>query len=139
MLLNRPKRPRTVKGFAGTMTDPTEVLDAYLDAIAARDFPRARNLLSDQNFTTRSPISQFDSADAYIADISRVGPILEALERRKTFVDGNDVCAIVNYVTRMDRRQVSPVVHLMRVERGKITAIETFFDARDYAAMFDVG
>lgn len=121
------------------MTDPTEVLDAYLDAIAARDFPRARNLLSDQNFTTRSPISQFDSADAYIADISRVGPILEALERRKTFVDGNDVCAIVNYVTRMDRRQVSPVVHLMRVERGKITAIETFFDARDYAAMFDVG
>jgi hypothetical protein len=38
----------------------------------------------------------------------------------------------------MDQRQVSPVVHWMRVDDGKISYIETLFDARQYAAMFDV-
>jgi ketosteroid isomerase-like protein len=117
---------------------PAEIVDAFFDAIAARDFPRVRSLLSDDGFSTHSPIAAFNNADAYVADISRVGPILEAVQRRKTFVDGNDVCAIVDYVTRMDRRQVSPVAHLMQVHQGKITFIETFFDAREYAAMFDI-
>lgn len=115
---------------------PKEIVHAYLDAIAARDFARARTWLSDERFSTRSPISNFTSADAYITDIARVGPILESVERRKTFVDGNDVCVILNYVTRMDARQVSPVVHWMQVADDKIVYIETWFDARQYAAMF---
>ncbi|MFL6712015.1 MAG: nuclear transport factor 2 family protein [Sulfurifustis sp.] len=115
-----------------------DIVHAYLDAIAARDFQRARSFLSDHDFSTRSPISTFDSADAYVADISRIGPILENIERRKIFVDGEDVCAILDYVTRMDQRQVSPVAHWFHLARGKITSIESFFDARGYAEMFDV-
>ena len=118
---------------------PAEVVDAYLGAIAARDFARARSWLADERFATRSPIASFTDADAYIADISRVGAILERMDRRRTFVDGEYVCAIVDYVTHMDQRQVSPVVHLMRVERGKIRSIESFFDARAYAEMFELG
>lgn len=119
-------------------TAPKEIVDAYLEAIAARDFALARAWLSDKRFSAHSPISEFDSADRYIADLTRVGPILEGIERRKTFVDGNDVCVILNYITRMDQRQVSPVVHWMRVDDGKINYVETLFDARQYAAMFDV-
>ena len=121
-----------------TQIMPLEVVDAYFRALAARDFQRVRQLLADRGFTSHSPISEFSDADAYITDIARVGPILEAIERRKTFVDGADVCAIVAYVTRMDRRQVSSVVHWMRVDAGKIVSVETFFDARRYAAMFEV-
>ena len=117
---------------------PSEVVNAYIDAIAARDFPRARAWLSDGRFSTRSPISAFESADAYVTDISRVGLILEGIERRRVFADGNDVCVILNYITRMDRRQVTPVVHWMRVEDGKIVSIETFFDARAYDAFFRI-
>lgn len=117
---------------------PANIVDAYFAAIAARDFERARTWLADEVFSTRSPIAAFDDADAYIADISRVGPILEGMQRRQTFVDGNHVCAIVEYVTRMDRRQVSPVVHLLRIDKGRIASIESFFDARAYAEMFDV-
>jgi hypothetical protein len=117
---------------------PKEIVDAYLDAIAARDFGLARTWLSDRGFSSRSPISEFQNADAYVVDITRVGPILEGIERRKTFVDENDVCVVLNYITRMDQRQVSPVVHWMRIDDGKISSIETFFDARQYAAMFDV-
>lgn len=119
--------------------NPAEVVNAYLDAIAAGDFVRARRCLADQDFSNRSPISTFDNADAFIADISRVGAILERLERRKLFVDGNDVCVILDYVTYMEKRQVTPVVHWMRVVGGKITTIETFFDARIYEALFQIG
>lgn len=116
--------------------EPQQIVQSYLDAIVARDFDRARRLLADERFFQRSPIASYDSADAYVADITRVGAILEGIERRRMFVDGADVCVVVNYVTRMDRRQVTPVVHWMRVEQGKIFSIETFFDARGYDEMY---
>jgi len=115
-----------------------EILHAWLDAIADRDFDRARRYLADTGFEHRSPISHGDDADAYIADISRVGAILESVETRKVFARGNEVCVVVDYVTHMDKRRVTPAVHLMRIDRGKIAAIETFFDARSYAEMFTV-
>lgn len=115
---------------------PDQVAHAYLDAINARDFERARGFLADDRFRQRSPIGAFEDADAYVADISRIGAILEGIERRRTFVDGDEVCLVVNYITRMDGRQVTPVVYWMRVDSGKICSIETFFDARGYDEMY---
>lgn len=117
---------------------PRELVAAYFEAFAARDFERMLTYLSDQRFSYRSPIATFDRAEAFVRDISRIGPILEAIERRKTFCEGNDVCSILDFKTRMDRLQVTPVVHLATVEDGKIVAIETFFDAREYAKLFEV-
>jgi ketosteroid isomerase-like protein len=116
-----------------------DVVNGYLDAIAARDFERARRFLADRGFSNHSPISTFDNADAFVADISRVGSILERMVQRRIFVDGDEVCVILDYVTHMHRRQVTPVVHWMRVVDGKIAAIETFFDARVYEGLFELG
>ena len=116
-----------------------EVVTAYLDAIATGDFARARACLADKDFSNRSPISTFDDADAFIADISRVGAILERMQLRKVFVDRDEVCVILNYVTHMQQRQVTPVVHWLRIADGKIAAIETFFDARVYEDLFQLG
>lgn len=131
-------KPKTAGRSRTTPSTVKEVVDGYLGAIAARDFERARAWLSDGPFTHRSPISSFTNADAFIADISRIGPILEGIVRRRTFVDGNEACAVVNYITRMDRREVTPVVHWLTVAEGRIIAIETFFDARGYAKLFEV-
>lgn len=130
--------PRTQERSPAAAPSPEQVVDAYLAAIAARDFDAARRCLSNRSFRHRSPISSFSDADAFIADIARIGPILEAIERRRTFVDGNEVCTIADYITRMDRREVTPVVHWLTVVDGQIVAIETFFDARGYAKLFDV-
>lgn len=118
---------------------PREIVEGYLRALSERDFERARGYLSSERFATRSPIAAFDDADRYVADVSRVGPILERIERRKLFADGGHVCAVVDFVTRMDRRYVSPVVYVMQVEDGKIVSIESFFDASGYAEMFETG
>ena len=121
-----------------TKATPEQVVDAYFDALAARDFQRLRSYLADEGFTYRSPISCFEHANDFVDDVSRIGPILEGIEHRRTFVDGDEVCRIVNFKTRMDSLQVTPVVHWSKVQNGKIVAIETFFDAREYARLFEV-
>ncbi|MFQ5935029.1 MAG: hypothetical protein ACE5LB_01285 [Acidiferrobacterales bacterium] len=115
----------------------TEIVDAYLDALEGRDFDRARTYLSSESFSFRGPIASFNSADDFILYCTRVGPILEAIERRKTFVNGDEVCHILNFITRMSVRTTTPVVQWAQVERDKIIAIEVFFDAQAYARFFD--
>jgi len=113
------------------------IVAAYLDALQDRDFERLRTYLADSGFSYRSPVSVADNADDYITLVSRVGPILEGIERIKTFVDGNDVCCILKFRTTMESLKEVPVVQLATVAEGKIVAMEVFFDASEYNRMFD--
>lgn len=117
---------------------PETIVKAFLDCIAARDFDGARLYLANDSFSSRSPLSTYNNADAFMANISRIGPILEGIEVRKTFVDGNEVCSIFNMRTRMTELNTTPVVQLANVVDGKIVTIESFFDASEYIKMFDV-
>jgi hypothetical protein len=114
-----------------------KIVIAYLDALEDRDFEQLRTFLSDTGFSYRSPVSMADNADDYIIIISRVGPILERIERVRTFVDGDDVCSILRFRTTMESLKEVPVVQLTSVANGKIVAIEVFFDASEYNKMFD--
>ena len=114
-----------------------KIVIAYLDALEDRDFEQLRTFLSDTGFSYRSPVSMADNADDYIIIISRVGPILERIERVRTFVDGDDVCSILRFRTTMESLKEVPVVQLTSVADGKIIAIEVFFDASEYNKMFD--
>ena len=114
-----------------------KIVTAYLDALEDRDFERLRTFLSDTGFSYRSPVSVADNADDYIIIISRVGPILESIERVRTFVDGDDVCSILKFRTTMETLKEVPVVQLTSVANGKIVAMEVFFDASEYNKMFD--
>ena len=118
-----------------TPQKPEDVVNAFLDAFEARDFERARSFLSDDDFSYRSPIESFNNADDYIVTVSRVGPILERIERCKTFIDGNDVCSILKIHTTMDTLNATPVVELITVVDGKITSMEAIFDATEYNKM----
>lgn len=117
---------------------PAEVVDAYFAAFAARDFDALRDCLSDGPFSHRSPIAAIDDADTFAAYMSRIGPVLEGLDRRRTFVDGDEVCAIVDYRIRISELMHASVVTWFRVAGGRIVAIETFFDATEYRRMIEV-
>ena len=114
---------------------PEDIVTAFIDAIEARDFERARDYLSDTQFSYRSPVSMTDDADTFIALVSRIGPILERIERRRTFVDGGDVCSILHYRTTMESLKDVAVVQLATVAEGKIVSLEVFFDASEYNKM----
>ena len=118
-------------------SEAEKIVAAYLDALEDRDFERLRGFLSDSGFSYRSPVSEADDADTYIIIVSRVGPILEGIERVRTFVDGNDVCSILKFRTTMEAIREIPVVQLTTVVAGKIISMEVFFDASAYNRMFD--
>jgi len=118
-----------------TTQSPEEVVNALLDAFEARDFERVRSLLSDEAFSYMSPIESFSNADDYVINISRVGPILERIERCNTFVNGNDVCSILKVHTTMDTQNAASVVQLTTVVDGKIILMEAIFDATEYNRM----
>ena len=116
-----------------------EVVNALFDAFEARDFEQAREFLSDETFSYQSPIESFTDADEFIANISRIGPILERIERCKTFVKGNDVCSVLKIHTTMDTLNAALVAQVTTVVNGKITAIEAVFDATEYNKMIVTG
>lgn len=113
-------------------------VESYIEAIASKDFDRARTFLADTGFSYRSPLSSHSDADRFIADISRVWPILEGIDVRRAFVDGDEVCSILDYRIRLSSLQVVPVAQLAKVSDGRIVALETFFDASDYRRMVEV-
>ena len=115
--------------------EPAQVVENYLNAIEQGDFDRARACLSDK-FYYLGPTASFNDPESFIENIWHVGQILHHIETRKTFVDGNDVCTIMDFHVHFDERKSVPVVQWTTVENGKISRIEVFFDATDYAAMF---
>lgn len=119
-----------------TEQTPTAVFNAYLDAFGARDFERMRVTLSDENFHYRGPVSSHTDADVFVLDISRIGQILDGIDVRRIFVDGNEVCAILDFRIRINIVDITRVVLWARVENGKIVSLEAFFDATEYSQMF---
>jgi len=120
------------------MTQPTPeaVFNAYLDAFAARDFDRVRATLSNDNFYYRGPVSTHTDADVFVLDISRIGQILDGIDVRRLFVDGNELCAILDFRIRINIVDITRVVLWAKVEQGKIVSLEAFFDATEYSQMF---
>lgn len=118
-------------------SEAEKIVAAYLDALEDRDFERLRSYLSDSGFSYRSPVSEANDADTYIIIVSRVGPILESIERVRTFVDGNDVCSVLKFHTTMEAIREIPFVQLTTVAAGKIVSMQLFFDASAYNRMFD--
>jgi limonene-1,2-epoxide hydrolase len=116
---------------------PLEVVNAYLDAFEDRDFELARRYLADTGFHYRSPVTETSSPDDFTVIISRIGPILERIERRKVFTKDDEVCVIMRIITTMEHLKDVPVVQLSKVVDGRITDMEVFFDASEYNRMFE--
>jgi hypothetical protein len=75
--------PGNKQNHAMSPETPFAVADAYHDALEARDFGLARQYLSDTGFHYRSPVTESSNADKFTVVISRIGPILERIERCK--------------------------------------------------------
>jgi hypothetical protein len=114
-----------------------EPVNEYLDAIESHDYERARGLLADEGFQYQSPISSFSSADDFMQHVSLLGGIVQAIERMKVFVDGQDVCHLLVYITQLSDKESTKVAHWAHVVDGRIQRIETLFDTHSYRQMFD--
>ena len=113
-----------------------EVVERFLLAIEQGDFPAARAQLSDRGFQYRGPVAEFDDADSFIDDIARVGVILKRIETRRVFVDGDEVLVIHDFHSTLSEIARTRIAAWFRIDAGRITYLEVFFDARAYAGLF---
>jgi hypothetical protein len=113
------------------------LVDELLDAIERHDYERARGLLADEGFSYESPISSFTSADDFVQHFSLMAGILHKIERRRVFVDGQELCHILIFVTQLSDKESMKAVLWTRVAEGRIQRIEALFDTHWYRRMFE--
>jgi hypothetical protein len=118
-------------------SDAKGVVDAYLAAIAARDFSAARGYLSDSGFRYQSPVGRYEDADVFISNIERIGPILVNLKTRFVSAEGARVCHFYDVTVSIAEYETHATAQLSEVVDGRIRRIEVIFDASDYNRMFD--
>jgi hypothetical protein len=80
------------------MTSASEIVESYRAALGKGDFAAARTLMQD-NMTFQGPFDTFSKADDYLEATRRLASIIQRIDLKKVFVDGDDVCVLYEMVT----------------------------------------
>jgi ketosteroid isomerase-like protein len=116
------------------MPDAAHVAEDFFDAWTSKDFEQARALLHD-DLSFEGPIDSFSDADSYLASLQQLSGIVTGVEKRKVFVDGDDVCVI--YDLKTAPVPSSRTCEWYRVRDGKVASVSVVFDARPFAPLFE--
>jgi hypothetical protein len=116
------------------MANAGQVVQGLMGAMGKGDFSAARKFLHD-NLSFRGPIDSFDKPEPYLQALEKLHKIVERVDMKKMFIDGNDVCLLYDLVTNTPAGTAF-VCEWYKVKSEKIAEIRTVFDARPFAAMF---
>lgn len=111
-----------------------DVVMSYQQAMGKGDMKAARGLLAD-NLSFIGPFDRFTSPEPYLAALGKLAPMIERVDRRRMFSDGDEVALFYDLVTKTPAG-TAPCAEWYRVKAGKITHIQVYFDARPFAPMF---
>ena len=112
----------------------SEIVESYRVALDKGDFATARTLMQD-NMSFQGPLDTFHTADQYIQAITKLASIIQRIDVKKVFIDGNDVCVLYDMVTNTPAGTAF-IGEWYQVTGGKIAALRAVFDARPFAALF---
>ena len=115
--------------------DPVDVVERYLAAVAARDFPTAEGFLAEEGFQYQSPIANFSDRGTFADNMHAVGAILHDIRTVHRFAEGDAVCHILDVTVNMTGYQSQRVVQIANVVEGRITRLEVVFDASSLRQM----
>jgi ketosteroid isomerase-like protein len=116
------------------MPNAAQVAEDFFDAWTNKDFERARGFLHD-DVSFEGPIDSFSDADSYMASLRQLSQIVTGADKRKLFVDGDDVCVI--YDLKTVPVPSSRTCEWYRLRDGKVASVSVVFDARPFAALFE--
>jgi hypothetical protein len=116
------------------MANAVEIVQSFKQSLAKGDIAAARKLLRD-DLHFRGPIDAFDKPEPYLEALQKLHPIVERVDVKKLFSDGDDVCMLYDMVTRTPAGTAF-IAEWFHVKGDRIASIRTVFDARPFAAMF---
>ena len=111
---------------------PEQIVSTYYDAWKSRSGDFTSVPLAD-DFEFRGPVASFDSAAGFREMASQAGPMVTSFEVRHQFVDGNQVCSIVDWDMALP---VAPMTaaEILDVADGQIVRGELIYDAEELRA-----
>jgi hypothetical protein len=116
-------------------TNPKTLALDYLDAVGKKELARLDGLLAP-DLAFRGPSSTRSTARDFVGALERIGAIHVRTDIKRVFVDGNDVCVIYDFVTDTPAGAV-PTVEWLRVEGGRIRAIDLYYDRVPWKLVMD--
>jgi hypothetical protein len=116
-------------------TNPKTLALDYLDAVGKKELSRLDRLLAP-DLAFRGPASTRTTARDFVAALERIGAIHVRTDIKRVFVDGDDVCVIYDFVTDTPAGAV-PTVEWLRVEDGRIRAIDLYYDRVPWKMVMD--
>ena len=78
--------------------DATQIVQHFYKALEQKDFSAVRGYLHD-GLSFQGPIDTFHKAEPYLEAIKGLSKIVQRVDVKKMFVDGNDVCVLYDLVT----------------------------------------
>lgn len=108
----------------------------YVEAAGASEYERLPVLLHPE-IEFQGPYVTLRGAPDYIAALRRIAGVRVRHDLRKTFVEGDDVCVIYDFVTDTPAGAV-PMIEWLRFEDGKVRSIRLFFDREQFAPAREV-
>src|SRR5207244_12572031 len=117
------------------MTKAKDIVMAFQKALGKGDMAGARTYLHD-DLSFVGPVESFQRPEPYLEALRKLHPIVERVEPRRTFVDGDDVCILYDMVTNTPAGTAF-ICEWYRVRGDKIGSIRAVFDARPFAPMFN--
>jgi YHS domain-containing protein len=108
------------------MGNARDIVEQFFRAFYAGQTQTARRFLRD-DLRFSGPAASFASADEYLRASEHVASMVRAVETRKVFADGADVCVFYDLLTNgLDRP--TAVAEWYHLADDKIASIHTIFD-----------
>lgn len=114
------------------MTQAKDVVSKYQEAMGKGDWKAARLHLRD-NLEFRGPLDTFHKADDYIAALQRLYPMVEKVDVKRVFAEGDDVVVLCD----LHFKPPMPTMYVVEwygVTGDKISRVQVVFDPRPMAA-----
>ena len=106
--------------------DPKTIALSYVEACGRKDLEAVAPLLAP-DVRVRGPARVIEGAAPYVAALRQLGAIWAGSELKKVFADGAEACVFYDFVSDTPAGTL-PMVEWVRVEDGKIRAIELYYD-----------
>jgi hypothetical protein len=108
---------------------------AYIRAVGDKDFDQVKDLLHPEvEFTMAG--KRIQGAQAYVATLQRLAPILVRNHIRQTVAEGKNVFVLYDFVTDTAVGPV-PSVESLTIEKGRIRSIELVFHSQPWPTVLE--
>jgi hypothetical protein len=110
-----------------------DVVMGFQQAMGKGDMTTARGFLAD-NLSFVGPFDRFSSPEPYLAALKGLAPMIDRVDMKRMFADGDEVALFYDLVTKTPAG-TAPCAEWYTVKGGKITHIQVYFDARPFAPL----